>query len=296
MISKKEDCILIFMQFTSENEMLVREIVKSGRKVRLVTGDLKVGRIKLYDIIEKLDGIYNISSDGNWDAKIEEITKIKNGISPNIVMIISPEGPLSRFYFTYPTTTEGLECIHFNFYQKVINYFTSKENYGMSLKKFILVNIDTSNYEKIYRPLGHFNFRSFMNYQTEKTIKNSGLNYIILRTPHYTFPYKSYLIPQFNIAISIDTVKDILLKIITSKSDSQSQYFNTVINLENYSGHGLFHDLNVKNPFRNFYNVYKPDKDINQCNNVFIAIRGLFFAGVFLRVGAFIFRKIVFPF
>lgn len=189
MSTKREDCILIFMPFNKDNGMLVKELVKSGKKVRVVTENLKQGRNLFYDFIEKLEGLYELPGD-NFSENMKEITKIKNGVAPNIVLILSHNnsnesqaGINTIKSKTFPNFNKinpmDKSQSQFESSVNIINFFKSKENYKLKIKKFILVNVD--NCEQIVHNNKYGGIEPIYNYYTEKLIRDSKLNYLIVR-------------------------------------------------------------------------------------------------------------------
>jgi hypothetical protein len=309
MITKKEDCVLIFIPVTMENGTLIRELVKSGKRVRVVLEHLKLGKKNLFDILEKLDGVYELPKNSNWNQKMNEITKVKNGVAPNIVLILSTG---SAEYTTLNTDPydikDKLDCKQFDINVKIINYF--KSSYQLSLKKFIFVNIDQKSSSVKFKP-GSFDLNACLSYQTEKLIKDSHLNYLILRTTQLNNDKTNY-------GMNLETFRNIIFLIFKGEIfknnavvDFGKDYFLQNKNSLFYTLKFFPQDIYILHNYFKMHNNFNSSNSSNSNNSrttsiinskhyrediTFKVFHHAFIAGVTLKFASFLWKKLVWPF
>lgn len=197
---KKDECILIFTDNILLEEKFVRSIVNTkGCKIRIATADLAKTKKKYFDILEKIEGIYEYDLyKEDYVNSLKEMMKIKKGISPNKILInleITESDEKSILY-----TKLG----HFN---KLLNFFKEEK------KKIIFVN-SIFEYKFNY-------FYLFFKQYSELMVRNTCQNYLILRTGRF-------LDPEYD--------KSKLNKIIViNKNPNIPQYIKNEINMLNFS-------------------------------------------------------------
>jgi hypothetical protein len=257
---KKDDCLLIFAPNNLQGELLVREILKTGKKVRLATSDLKSTKRIFFDILEKFDSIREISFTSSSDFSLEELNRIKNGTLPTHLIFISSNDDVIY----------NREAFYFYYAYKIMFFFGKQKN----IKKFIFINLknfDTkpdpnvyikgnNNLEiiKIIRRIFEKNDNSkyhmipiqrFYNNLLELMLKFSKMNYLIIQTGN--FYKKDKIINNEENTFDIENFSNIIKKTVENKIFKKNSVYK--MDQKSYSDLKSLYSPPVVHEFYNYY-------------------------------------------
>ncbi len=288
MITKGDDCYLIFTSMGDEHLSIINKLIEQNKKIRIATYDLPTARKYFSDVIDKLDGLYEINIDNlpqnqitpHIYKKLSESIRIKNGRTPNIVMILS----------------DDWQCKTFDYYVNIVNYFKSKENYKLILKKIIYLDINSHKYSSMTNEAYKFDKNFYLNVCIQNLIRQSGINHLILKSPEF-FTSNEF---DINSVYRIYLTYGIYLPLISGKLfngiNSFSMY-DYIPQHKSFSYYPWFFYNSQVNGYREYRGVggflYGINKDKSGSNEKVSVFKQVFMLGFVLRFSAFVMKRFV---
>jgi hypothetical protein len=190
---KKEDCSLFFISENKISELLIKDLLNSEERIRLCLDDIKSTKKTYFDVVEKLDAIYYLNNESTMEEireNLDDFIQIKNGTyARNIVFISKYNEELSKVTASNEYTSD-LKFLEKNI--RIVQCLREiMKKYSLGPEKIVFVNLFENTDDILSRHnlqknmlktlYSYFSFRVYVTKILEKLIKESGLDYRIIR-------------------------------------------------------------------------------------------------------------------
>lgn len=277
---KKDECILVMTPFNKQSEIIIRDLVKSGMKIKLGIDNIKTAKQNLFDIWEKFDSVNQFeinyeSDDYNLNRKIQELISIKKGRHPNTMLIMTKNTDLENEKVNF---IENLKLVERNI--MMIKYLLSKEMiFTLTPNKLIFINL-IDNEEKINNSFN--TLKQFINDYFEQKLRElwikKGKSYSIVRVNNDENNNISTLISNLTY---LDINCDIT---VNDGSYLYNPYFKHIPFMREYF---KFSNYNLYRRTIKQGKLFQPKIDFNK-----EIAKNCFLIGISLRLTSFLFKKL----
>ena len=301
---KKEDCVLILMLDHNENKFLVRELIKSGKKVRLAISDLKNAKSTYFDIWERLDAVYPFEVNLNKSEikqKLIEMIGVKNGNHPNSIIFISRYSEAGSSKLINKNNIK----LDFKYIERNIKTLQvlKQEKHETKLFPTNIVFINCSDRpEKENNLKLNISFRNYLNNLFERLIQESSdeFNCKIIRTPKIKDKINDEQ------GVSSENLNSYVVKILEGKEPCQNNnLIVTISDDKSYLLNPFYQNIPFMTEFNKFISFSRKSiyfQIINERDKFYIPkpkikrelIKDSFIIGLAFSVSAFALRRLVY--
>jgi len=219
---KNEKCVMIFSAYNQKSSLIIKDLLQSHLKLRIITDNLKGFKTEFFDVWEKFESVNQLDiNNENFTKQKEKFFGARNNIIPEYILLIKTSNSNRKLY------SHEIE---------LINYLKSQSQ----IKKIIYVNINNTQrtsfnkYKSINKEYTidsdyDFSVEKIFNFYLEAAIRQSGRNYLIIKNlqiqenssvfseDHKTFTNTSdFILNKLNL-INYKNFKELIFKVIDGK-------------------------------------------------------------------------------
>jgi hypothetical protein len=265
---KNEKCILIIAPFNEKSSYIIKDLLDSNLKIRIVTDNLKEFKKCFFDLWEKFESVSQLEMNYlKFTKQKEKYFETKYGTTPEYVIFLKLQNHKEDTFLHE---------------MDLINFLPKQKN----IKKLIYVELNNTQrtcsltYTSPLIQTNHkYSIQNILDYYLESTIRRSGINYLIIKNldvqcdssvfseDHVTFStLESFLLKRINL-INYKNFKELINIILEGKIFTHDSTYildkDSLDSIVNYSSPQFIHD---------YYNFLYRDryykKYSNQCNIV----------------------------
>lgn len=266
---KNEKCVLIIAPFNNKSSYIIKDLLDSNLKIRVVTDNLKEFKKCFFDVWEKFESVSQLELNySKFTTNKEKYFEKKNGTAPEYIIFLKLQNHKEDVFLQE---------------MDLINFLRKKKH----IKKLIYVEVNNKNKERIFSltyprqmiNCDQYPIQNILDYYLESAIRRSGINYVIVKNldvqcgsslineDHVTFStLENYLLKRINL-IDYKNFKEFIYKILNGKIfPHDSTYI-----LDKHSCDSI---VNYSSPqfIYNYYNFFYRDrlfkKYSSECNIV----------------------------